>query len=172
MYEEFLCHKSKASGPLKEVIENKWWKKLVLCMISPQDMSAVCAWVSHHVWYCGASLPSCPPDLCIINFCLFQWMKAWVVVTSRLQQSASNLEEFGRLCMRLLPEILEKMCTCWKNHVTAVWQHFEGCDFWNILVFPFATCGSSPVSFWSAIKLFDSRVLTPVIVEFQSKYPV
>jgi len=41
-------------------------------------------------------------------------------------------------------------------------------------VFPFAMCGSSQYAFEdiSAIKLFESRVLIPVIVEFQTKYPM
>lgn len=67
----------------------------VLCMILPQDMSAICAWVSHHVWYCGASPPPCCPNLCAsLNFAFFnEWKSTWVVVAGRLQQSASSLEE-------------------------------------------------------------------------------
>lgn len=83
--------------------ERNW----LLCVILPQDMSAVCAWVSHHVWYCGASPPTppCSPDLCIIKFCLFQWMRGSLSgchfkAATECQQLRRTLEDFAYDCFQ------------------------------------------------------------------------
>jgi hypothetical protein len=77
----------------------------LLCLLLPQDVSAVCAWVSHHVWYCGASPPPCYPDLCIMKFCFFQWMNGSLSgcrfqAVTECQQLRKTVEGFAYDCFQ------------------------------------------------------------------------